>query len=155
MYCKKINDKGRGRRRGGERNDDPQIGLMRSPLVVAVQPKQPATPDIVIIVLLNAPWYATAPPFESQTSLHLHYSHHVAHIDASADLPMPPKPSGAISLVPVAKRYGCWIGMNESIDSIRIFGSLAEDAEVWADFFNKGVKQQKDIFPFCCQKFGT
>ena len=57
-----------------------------------------------------------------------------------------------------------WIGMNlESIDSfirsgsldLWIFGSLAEDAEVWADFFNKGVKQQKYIFPFRCQKFGT
>jgi len=68
--------------------------------------------------------------------------------------------SDAISFGSLAKRYG--LDWNESIDSIHsfdpdlwIFGSLAEDAEVWADFFNKGVKQQKYIFPFRCQKFGT
>jgi len=114
----------------------------------------------IVIVLLNAPSYATAPPFESRTSRHLHYSYHTAHIDASADLPMPPKrPPMRYLLVPWQKDTA-WIGMNRLIHysfdpDLWIFGSLAEDAEVWADFFNKGVKQQKYIFPFRCQKFGT
>lgn len=109
--------------------------------------------------LLNAPWYSTAPPFESQTA---------ATFIIPTTLPTstrrqtcrcrPNDPPMRYLLVPWQKDTA-WIGMNRLIHSfdpdLWIFGSLAEDAEVWADFFNKGVKQQKYIFPFRCQKFGT
>ena len=110
MYCKKINDKGR-------RRANRKVSVSSGKSVYTEHIFGPFIRRIVI-VLLNAPWYATAPPSESQTSRHLHYSHHAAHIDASADLPMPPKrPSGAISVGSRGKRYGCWIGMNRLIRS--------------------------------------
>ena len=111
MYCKKINDKGR-------RRANRKVSVSSGKSVYTEHIFGPFIRRIVI-VLLNAPWYATAPPFESQTSRHLQYSHHPAHIDATADLPMPPKrpPPVRYLLVPVAKRYCCWIGMNRLIRS--------------------------------------